>query len=645
VTTPSHIGQYRIVRKIGAGGMGLVFLGEHTLLGRRAAIKTLLPSVAANREIVERFFNEARATSTISDPGVIQVFDFGYHVDGTAYIVMELLEGEALSARIDRLGRLALVDALRIGRQVAGSLAAAHAHAIVHRDLKPENIFLVGDAEAQGGERTKLLDFGICKLAGEIGDATLTQSGAMVGTPVYMSPEQCRGAGDVDHRSDIYAFGCLLFHMLTGRPPFIGDATGELIVAHLQDEPPPPSRFVPELPPAIDSVVLSCLAKAADDRYQSMTELQHVLGELHAQLDAVELPSPTVAPAVPLGRGFRSLYDGNFASRTGGARGSERTHAQVPWLPLSPSPMRPVIGASSSGALSGSGSGSGAGFESEHDELFAAPRRSRIPAVLACMVIGVAIGMASSAASSRDRGDGDAALAHAAPRSGSAGARAPEPAPARSATDRAAPANRAAPADRAAPAIDRAASATASAAGGTATAPGESNTAPGESNPSESTTAPGESTTAPGESNAAPGESNAAAPSESTTAPGESNAALGESTAAPGESNAAPPAAAIRPRASAPSRAPSERLERARRPSSPSAVDRTPRRESNPANSAGSEPVRSPRQIENPPVASPVPPPQPAAPPQQLQAPQAPPQQPTSAAPPSPATEDLYDTR
>src|SRR5215467_3226395 len=154
---PSHIGQYRILRKIGAGGMGLVYLGEHTLLRRRAAIKTLLPTVAANREIVERFFNEARATSAISDPGVIQIYDFGYHVDG------------------------------------------------------PENIFLVRDAETPGGERTKIIDFGVCKMGS--GDPMLTEVGAMIGTPVYMSPEQCRGSGEVDARSDIYAFGCLVFQL------------------------------------------------------------------------------------------------------------------------------------------------------------------------------------------------------------------------------------------------------------------------------------------------------------------------------------------------------------------------------------------------------------------------------------------------
>ena len=295
--------------------MGLVFLGEHTLLGRRAAIKTLLPTVASSAEIVERFFNEARATSAISDPGVIQIFDFGYHVDGTAYIVMELLEGEALSARIDRLGKLALGDALRIARQIAGSLAAAHARDIIHRDLKPDNIFLVHDAEAQGGERSKILDFGICKVG--TSDATVTQSGAMVGTPVYMSPEQCRGTGKVDHRADIYAFGCLVFHMLAGRPPFVGEASGELIVAHLREEPPPASKFVDDLPAAVDALVARCLAKDPEDRFPSMTELLASLVELSSQLDAPAATVPAVAPQMPLGRGFRSMYDGNLAALLG----------------------------------------------------------------------------------------------------------------------------------------------------------------------------------------------------------------------------------------------------------------------------------------------------------------------------------------
>src|SRR5689334_11973766 len=230
----TQIGQYRVLRRIGSGGMGAVFLAEHVLLGRRAAIKQLLPAFSAQRDVVERFFNEARAATAVRDPGIVQVYDYGVHVDGTAYIVMELLEGETLCARITRLGRIAPVDTLRIIRQTATALAAAHDAEIVHRDLKPENVFLVSDPEAQAGERPKILDFGIAKLTSP-NEHARTHTDAVMGTPVYMSPEQCRGAGFVDHRSDIYSLGCVTFHMLTGRPPFDGDASGDLIVAHLRE--------------------------------------------------------------------------------------------------------------------------------------------------------------------------------------------------------------------------------------------------------------------------------------------------------------------------------------------------------------------------------------------------------------------------
>jgi eukaryotic-like serine/threonine-protein kinase len=303
VNAGSHIGQYRILRKLGAGGMGTVYLAEHILLGRQAAIKTLLPTLSIHPEIVERFFNEARATSAIADPGVVQVFDFGYHVDGTAYIVMELLEGEALSDRMDRLGALPQVDALKIARQIACALEAAHKHGIVHRDLKPENIYLVHDGEAQGGERTKILDFGICKLEGDEG---LTQSGTTLGTPVYMSPEQCRGSGGVDQRSDIYALGCVLFHMLTARTPFECEGVGEYIVAHLQQEPPSASSLVPGLHALVDVLLIRCLAKDPGERFQSMHELQEAIGQIMSKLS-----SPGLAPAIPAGspvlsQGFRS---------------------------------------------------------------------------------------------------------------------------------------------------------------------------------------------------------------------------------------------------------------------------------------------------------------------------------------------------
>jgi serine/threonine-protein kinase len=311
VNAGTHIGQYRLLRKIGSGGMGAVYLAEHALLGRRAAIKTLLPSLSKHRDVVERFFNEARATSAINDPGVVQIYDFGYHVDGTAYIVMEYLEGESLDARLRRLGRLPAGAALRIARQAACALGAAHARGIVHRDLKPENLFLVRDPEAQGGERPKILDFGIAKLEGAGAPMSKTRSGAMLGTPIYMSPEQCRGAGHVDHRSDVYSLGCVLFHMLTGVPPFEGDGVGDVIAAHLREEPPAPSSLAPSLPTAIDSLLARCLAKSPDDRLMSMAALTAAIESVMARLTSPELAPPALAAPVPtpvtaLGVGFQS---------------------------------------------------------------------------------------------------------------------------------------------------------------------------------------------------------------------------------------------------------------------------------------------------------------------------------------------------
>lgn len=332
----THIGQYKILRTLGAGGMGTVYLGEHILLGRRAAIKTLLPTLSSQREIVDRFFNEARAISAISDPGVVQVFDFGYHVDGTAYIVMEFLEGESLSARLDRLGKLPLLDALRITRQIAGSLAAAHARSIVHRDLKPGNVFMIRDSEAQGGERTKILDFGICKLGDQSSDGTSTQTGQMLGTPVYMSPEQCRGAGHVDHRSDIYSVGCALFHMLTGRPPFDCESAGEFIAAHLKEEPPKPGDIEPTIPRAVDALVMRCLAKNPRDRFQSITELQKAVERVLAEIsDSGVNASATPIAKTPLATGFKSAYDANRGNseRTADTTGHEwfyDSQAQAP---------------------------------------------------------------------------------------------------------------------------------------------------------------------------------------------------------------------------------------------------------------------------------------------------------------------------
>ncbi|KAB2895619.1 MAG: serine/threonine protein kinase, partial [Kofleriaceae bacterium] len=294
----SVIGQYRVTKKLGEGGMGAVYAGEHSLLGRKAAIKMLLPTLSQNQEIVQRFFNEARAATAIQDPGIVQIFDFGYHaVDGSAYIVMEYLEGEPLDSRLKRLGRLNPFDALRIMRQASSSLAAAHARGIIHRDLKPENIFLVADREVAGGERPKLLDFGIAKLTNDSESKVKTHTAAIMGTPMYMSPEQCRGAGAVDARSDVYALGCVLFHLVCGRTPFDGEGVGEIIASHLREPPPVPSHIVPGLPPELDALILRCLAKQPEQRFQSANELADHIGWL---LGAGGQPS--AAPAMPSGQ-------------------------------------------------------------------------------------------------------------------------------------------------------------------------------------------------------------------------------------------------------------------------------------------------------------------------------------------------------
>ena len=289
------IGGYRLLRRIGEGGMGVVWMAEHGVLGRRAAIKILHPEHSTRDGVVTRFFNEARAATAISDPGIIQIFDVGRHAD-RAYIVMELLDGEPLDARLRRVGVLPVGNALRLCRQVASAIGAAHARGIVHRDLKPENIFIVRDAEVAGGERAKVLDFGIAKLADHLGVRSRTNASAIIGTPPYMSPEQCRGAGHVDSRSDLYSLGCVLYALVVGHPPFESSGAGVLIMQHLSDPPPRPSSCAPGVPPEVDELILRCLAKRPDDRFQSGAELAGAIDGLAALASAVTA-QPVARPA------------------------------------------------------------------------------------------------------------------------------------------------------------------------------------------------------------------------------------------------------------------------------------------------------------------------------------------------------------
>jgi serine/threonine-protein kinase len=286
--------------------MSNVWLAEHTMLDRHAAIKVLRPELSSEPEGVAQFFNEARVTAAVANPGVVQIFDFGFHIDGSAYIVMERLAGETIDRRLARFGAFAIGDALRVVRQAATALAAVHAHGIVHRDLKPDNIFLVPDPEIAGGERAKILDFGI---AIRIGDPMAAPAAGILGTPCFMSPEQCRGAKHVDQRSDIYSLGCVLFTLLTGRIPFEGAGSAVVMAMHLREPTPAPSRHAIGIPAAIDHLVLRCMAKDPAQRYTA----SELAGAIDALLQAPELaatlgrtrarssgePSPDMMPTLP----------------------------------------------------------------------------------------------------------------------------------------------------------------------------------------------------------------------------------------------------------------------------------------------------------------------------------------------------------
>jgi len=270
------VGSYRITGQIAVGGMGTVYRAEHTLIGRIAAIKVLHPEMTTSREIVTRFFNEAKATSGIKHPGIVEVFDFGYMPSGHAYLVMEFLEGETLSQRMRQRGIVSEGEAAMLMRGVCSALAAAHAKGVVHRDLKPDNIFIVPEPDSPLGERTKILDFGIAKLT-EIGEGNQhTKAGAVMGTPTYMSPEQCRGTGEVDHRADLYSIGCMLYELVIGRTPFMQTGAGELLGAHLFVDPEPPSRHG-RITPELEALVMQLLEKKPERRVQTAIELGNLL--------------------------------------------------------------------------------------------------------------------------------------------------------------------------------------------------------------------------------------------------------------------------------------------------------------------------------------------------------------------------------
>jgi serine/threonine protein kinase len=264
-------GTYRIVRAIGRGGMGRLYEAQHARLDRRYAIKVLHEAQHASPEAQKRFEREARALSRIRSDHVLDVIDVVKTADHRTAIVTARLDGEDLKARLDRVGKLDVAQALPIARQICLGLAAAHAHGVIHRDLKPSNVFL--ESGADGSVTTKLLDFGVAKLAGE---PELTRTGAVVGTPAYMAPEQARGSAEVDERADVYGVGAVLYRALTGRSPYVGDDAGALLAALIAGPPRRPRAIERSIPVGLEAVIQRAMADR-NDRPSDALELEREL--------------------------------------------------------------------------------------------------------------------------------------------------------------------------------------------------------------------------------------------------------------------------------------------------------------------------------------------------------------------------------
>jgi serine/threonine protein kinase len=270
--------RYKVLRKLGEGGMGSVYLAEHVVIEKKFALKVLAPELARRSDLVARFLQEARSASRIGHENVIDIMDFGQSPDGLVYIAMEFLDGKDLGEIVRAKGAMQWPEARDIVLQICRALRAAHDKGIVHRDMKPENIFLI---QREGQPHfVKILDFGIAKVMGlDPNGPRLTRTGMIFGTPEYMAPEQAEGK-DTDHRADIYAVGCIMYHLLTGQTPFVAESFMTMLTKHLMEEPVPPSARRPDLviTPEMDGLVLKALEKDREKRWQSMAELVEAVG-------------------------------------------------------------------------------------------------------------------------------------------------------------------------------------------------------------------------------------------------------------------------------------------------------------------------------------------------------------------------------
>ncbi len=270
-----QLGQYRLGEKLGEGGMGEVYAAEHQMLKRPVALKTIRASVGADPIALARFEREVQSTAKLSHPNNIRIYDYGHSDDGTFYYVMEYLSGMSAADLIKEFGPLAPGRAVYLMRQACQALVEAHNAEMIHRDLKPANIYIA----VLGGECdfVKVLDYGLVKVASDPNVPQLTADYTVSGTPAYMSPEQATASANVDARTDIYALGAILYTLLTGRPPFIGDNAMQLMIAHVKDPVVPPSQHRPDIPADLEAVVMRSLSKKPEERYANVRELDNAL--------------------------------------------------------------------------------------------------------------------------------------------------------------------------------------------------------------------------------------------------------------------------------------------------------------------------------------------------------------------------------
>lgn len=331
--------RYHIIKKLGEGGMGAVYLGEHVKMGRKSAIKVMNPSMASDPDAISRFNREAANASRISHPNVCQIYDFGETPDGTIYLAMEFIEGVALTAIIEHEGALPAVRAVRILRQTADALAAAHELGIVHRDLKPDNIMVVRGKD--GADIVKVVDFGIAKaVAGDEAGQKVTKTGLVVGTPEYMSPEQLSG-DKLDGRSDVYSLGLVFYRMLTGVLPFEADSAQETMIKRLTDDPLPLAAARPDItfPPELQGVLDKVLARLPADRYANAAQFGR---DAEAAVGGPQLPRTRVGE--PAATAATQLMEAGGAQRGAAAKRKGAPTAVGRAAPAKRFPLVPVLG-------------------------------------------------------------------------------------------------------------------------------------------------------------------------------------------------------------------------------------------------------------------------------------------------------------